>query len=63
MQADFLKLMSEALIGYYFNRPDEALQSIHKLLVNHQAEIGGQNALTWLSLHVRLMVSKGIMPQ
>ena len=45
MQADFLKLMSEALIGYYFNRPDEALQSIHKLLVNHQAEIGGQNAL------------------
>ena len=25
MQADFLKLMSEALIGYYFNRPDEAL--------------------------------------
>ena len=45
MQADFLKLMSEALIGYYFNRPDEALQNIHKLLVNHQAEIGGQNAL------------------
>ena len=51
MQADFLKLMSEALIGYYFNRPDEALQSIHKLLVNHQAEIGGQNALNMPQPH------------
>lgn len=63
MQADFLKLMSEALIGYYFNRPDEALQSIHKLLVNHQAEIGGQNALNMAILAGQLRVSKGIMPQ
>lgn len=59
MQADFLKLMSEALIGYYFNRPDEALQSIHKLLVNHQAEIGGQNALNMAILACQIDGLKG----
>ena len=59
MQADFLKLMSEALIGYYFNRPDEALQNIHKLLVNHQAEIGGQNALNMSILACQIDGLKG----
>lgn len=63
MQADFLKLMSEALIGYYFNRPDEALQSIHNYWSTTKPRLAVKMHLTWLSLHVRLMVSKGIMPQ
>lgn len=54
MQVNFLKLMSESMIGYYFNRPNEALESINKLIANHQSEIGGQNALNMaiLSCHI-----------
>lgn len=43
MQADFLKLMSEIMIDYYFNRPNEAIDGISKLLTNHQPEIGAAN--------------------
>ena len=56
MQADFLKLMSEALIGYYFNRPINYWSTT-------KPRLAVKMHLTWLSLHVRLMVSKGIMPQ
>lgn len=45
MQVDFLKLLSEVMIGNYFNRPKEALAGIEHLLTNHQAEIGSGNAL------------------
>ena len=41
MQVDFLKLMSEIMIDYNFNRPDKAISGIRKLLTNHQNEIGG----------------------
>lgn len=45
MQADFLKLMSEILIAYYFNRPQEATDGIKELLEKHQPEIGAANSL------------------
>ena len=45
MQVDFLKLMSEIMIDYNFNRPDKAISGIRKLLTNHQNEIGGSNVL------------------
>lgn len=60
MQADFLKLMSEAFIGYYFNRPAEALESIEKLLVSHQPEIGGQNAVNMAVLSCMLKGMEGM---
>ena len=59
MQVNFLKLMSESMIGYYFNLPDEALESIHKLLANHQSEIGGQNALNMAILSCQIEGLKG----
>ena len=36
MQVDFLKLLSEVMIGNYFNHPKEALAGIEHLLTNHQ---------------------------
>lgn len=62
MQAEFLKLMSEIMIDYYFNRPDEAIDGIRKLLTNHQAEIGSGMRLIWLSSLARLKVRKEITP-
>ena len=59
MKVDFLKLMSEALIGYYFNRPDEALESIDKLLANHRAEIGNQNACNMVAMSCLVKGLKG----
>lgn len=44
MQAKFLKLLAEVMIGYNFNRPESALQKIGELLSDHQSEIGFDNA-------------------
>lgn len=44
MQHPFLKVMAEAMIGANFNRPWEAIDYIDQLLVEHQAEIGFDNA-------------------
>lgn len=37
--SDFIRLMSEGLIGFYFNRPDQAITSLTKLLGEHQATL------------------------
>lgn len=59
MQVEFLKLMSEIMIDYYFNRPDEAIDGIRKLLTNHQAEIGSGNALNMAILACQIEGEKG----
>lgn len=59
MQADFLKLMAEVIIGFHFNRPDEAIDGIYKLLSDHQQEIGSQNALNMAILSCQLRGLKG----
>lgn len=59
MQADFLKLLSEVMIGNYFNRPEEALTGIQQLLTNHQAEIGAENALGLAILTCQIEGEKG----
>ena len=46
----FLRLMSESLVGFYFNRPQMAADSIAKLVEKHYAEIGEANTLGMLHL-------------
>ena len=61
MQADFLKLMSEAQITSIVRmKPCKA--SINYWSTT-KPRLAVKMHLTWLSSHVRLMVSKGIMPQ
>ena len=48
VQTPMLKLMSEALLGYYFNRPDETVACIDSLLRHHQAELGLGNITSML---------------
>lgn len=43
-----LRLMSEALLGHYFNRPDETVACTDSLLRNHQAELGLGNITSML---------------
>lgn len=43
-----LRLMSEALLGYYFNRPDETVASVDSLLRNHQEALGLGNITSML---------------
>lgn len=45
-----LKYMAEIMLGYYFNRPEEALEGINVLLSNHQEEIGFPNVYSFVSL-------------
>ncbi len=46
VQTPMLKLMSEALLGYYFNRPDESVAGVDSLLRHHQAELGLGNIMS-----------------
>ena len=59
IQTEFLKLMSEIMIDYYFNRPDKAIAGIDKLLANHQPEIGSANALGMAVLASQIEGLKG----
>ena len=43
IQVTVLKGLSEALICFHFNQPEEAIQKIDSLLTNHQAELGFDN--------------------
>ena len=40
MQSEMLKYASEAMIGFHFNRPQNAIQAIDWLLANAQEELG-----------------------
>lgn len=59
MQVDFLKLMSEIMIDYNFNRLNAATTGINKLLADHQHEIGGSNALNMAILACQIEGLKG----
>lgn len=50
VKADMLKSMSEALLGVYFNRPDEAILAIDNLSTNHQQDIGFANTYNMVIL-------------
>jgi len=43
IQSETLKHYSKAMIGFYFNQPQSAIQSIDWLLTNDQKEIGFEN--------------------
>lgn len=47
-QAPALRLMTEALLGYYFNRPDETAASVDSLLRHHQEALGLGNIASML---------------
>lgn len=40
LKYDMLKSLSEALLSYYFNKPENAIQQIDILIANHQEELG-----------------------
>jgi hypothetical protein len=43
MHSEMLKKFSEAMIGFYFNQPQNGIQAIDWLLANAQEEIGFGN--------------------
>lgn len=47
---EVLKPMSEAMLGIYFNRTDDAIRAIDNLLANHQQEIGFTNTYNMVIL-------------
>lgn len=48
VQTPMLRLMSEALLGYYFNRPDKTIECVDSLLQYHQSELGIDNITSML---------------
>ncbi len=54
-----LRLMSEALLGYYFNRPDQAVACVDSLLQNHQTELGLGNITSMLMLKSAVEFNRG----
>lgn len=50
VQTPVLRLMAEALLGYYFNRPDETVVCVDSLLRHHQAELGLGNITSMLTI-------------
>ncbi|MBP3470921.1 MAG: aspartyl protease family protein [Paraprevotella sp.] len=59
VQTPILSLMSEALLGYYFNRPDEAVMYVDSLLLHHQAELGLGNITSMLLVKSAIEARKG----
>lgn len=59
VRTPILRLMSEAMLGYYFNRPDQAVASVDSLLQNHQAELGLGNITSMLILKSAVEFNRG----
>ena len=59
IHADFMKLVAEAMIGWKFNRKDDALDAVEKLLSKHQTEIGSQAATNFAMMRLRLLGELG----
>ena len=59
VQTPLLGLMSEALLGYYFNRPDETLACVDSLLRYHQEELGLDNITSMLMVRSATEAKRG----
>lgn len=59
VQTPMLRLMSEALLGYYFNRPDETVACVDSLLQHHQAELGLGNIASMLLVKSIVEANRG----
>ena len=59
VQTPLLRLMSEALLGHYFNRPDETVACVDSLLRNHQAELGLGNITSMLFVKAAAEAKRG----
>lgn len=59
IQTPILGLMSEALLGYYFNRPDRTIQRIDSLLQHHQEELGLGNIASMLLMKSTVEANRG----
>lgn len=59
VQIPMLRLMSEALLGYYFNRPDETVACVDSLLRYHQEELGLGNITSMLMVRSAVEAKRG----
>ena len=59
IQADYLRLIAEAMIAARTNRTDEAIATLTRLLSEHQAELGTQSALDFALLRLQMMGKQG----
>lgn len=59
MQADYLRLIAEAMLAAHTNRNEEAVAALTKLLSEHQSELGTQTALNFALLRLQLIGEQG----
>lgn len=59
VQTPMIRLMSEALLGYYFNRPDKAIACVDSLLLYHQEELGLGNITSMLLVKANTESNRG----
>lgn len=59
VRTPMLRLMSEAMLGYYFNRPAQTVACVDSLLRNHQAELGLGNITSMLMLKSAVEFNRG----
>ncbi|MBQ9705983.1 MAG: clan AA aspartic protease, partial [Paludibacteraceae bacterium] len=59
MQADYLRLIAEAMLQARTNHTEEAVTALTKLLSEHQAELGTQTALNLALLRLQLIGKQG----
>lgn len=62
VKTEFLRLMADALLSVYFNRPDEAVAAIDSLIKNHQHEIGFDNTHSMVILKAAVEDRRGNSP-
>lgn len=59
IQQPVLDKMAATLLGYYFNRPDEALKNIADLLNNHQQELSLPHIASFVLLAAQIEYGQG----
>ena len=60
MQSEMLKYFSEAMIGFYFNQPQNAISAIDWLLINSQNEIGSDNTYNLILIKSIILGEQGL---
>jgi predicted aspartyl protease len=60
MQSVMLKKFSEAMIGFYFNQPDSAIQAIDWIFENAQNEIGFGNVSNLILIKSTILGEQGL---
>jgi predicted aspartyl protease len=60
MQSEMLKHLSEAMIGFYFNQPQSAIQAIDWILANAQEEIGFGNVSNLILIKSTILGEQGL---